>query len=69
MQADTVHAGVELEPDGYRLAQARLLDSFQLPGRVYNGPQVMLDNQRQLVGFEKAFEQQDGRTDTCRTQL
>ncbi|EGH45693.1 hypothetical protein PSYPI_26664 [Pseudomonas syringae pv. pisi str. 1704B] len=64
-----MHAGVELEPYRYRLAQARLLDSVQLPGRMYNGPQVMLDNQRQLVGLEKTFEQQDGRTDTCRTQL
>ncbi|MNT43972.1 hypothetical protein D3C72_1804710 [compost metagenome] len=69
VEADPVHAGVELEPHLQRSGQARVLDGLQLPGRVHHAPQLVLGDQRQLVGFEKAFEQQDRRTDARGAQL
>ena len=63
MQADATHAAVQLEPDGQRLAQLGLLDSLDLPLRMGDTPQVMLVDQRQFVGLEEAFEQQDRRPD------
>ena len=61
MQADTVHAAVEFEPRGQRLAQLGLLDDLDLPLRMNHAPQVMLVDQRQLISLEEAFEQQDRR--------
>ncbi|MOA03688.1 hypothetical protein D3C78_1232080 [compost metagenome] len=69
VEADPVHAGVELEPHLQRPRQARALQRFQLPGRVHHAPQILLGDQRQFVGFEEALEQQDRRTDAGRAQL
>ncbi len=63
MQANAVHTAVELEPQGKRLTELSLLDGLDLPLRVNHAPQIMLVDQWQLVGLEKAFEQQDRRLD------
>lgn len=58
VDADAVHAGVHLQPQGQRLAHWGLFDRLELPRRVHHAPQVVLGDQRQLAGLEKAFEQQ-----------
>ncbi|MNQ83769.1 hypothetical protein D3C85_988700 [compost metagenome] len=69
MQADPVHARIQLEPDRDRLAQGGFLDRLELPERMHHAPEIMLDDQRQLIGFEKAFEQQHRRANAGGTQL
>ena len=69
MQADAVHAGIELEPYRDRFAQDCLLDRFELPQRMHHAPEIMLDDQRQLIGFEEAFQQQYRRANPGGTQL
>ncbi|MNE46559.1 hypothetical protein D3C80_1409020 [compost metagenome] len=69
VQADAVHAAVQLQPNGERLVQLGFLDGFQLPQRVHHAPQVVLGDQRQLAGFEEAFQQQHRGLDTGGAQL
>ncbi|MNJ62923.1 hypothetical protein D3C77_587810 [compost metagenome] len=69
VQADAVHAAVELEPDGERLVHLGLFDGFQLPQRVHHAPQVVLGDQCQFAGFEKTFQQQYRGFDTGGAQF
>ncbi|MCY1437398.1 hypothetical protein D9M71_535570 [compost metagenome] len=69
VQADPVHAGVELEPDGQRLAQAAALDGFELPVGMHHGPEVVLLDQCQLVGLEESLQQQDRLANPRRAQF
>ncbi|MNX96062.1 hypothetical protein D3C86_1283630 [compost metagenome] len=69
MQPHPVHARIELEPDGDWLAQCSLFNRFKLPQRMHHAPEIVLDDQRQLIGFKKTFQQQHRRTNACGTQL
>ncbi|MCY1431584.1 hypothetical protein D9M71_475570 [compost metagenome] len=69
MQANPVHARIHLEPDCQRLAQPGLFDGFQLPERMHHAPEIMLDDQWQLVSLEKTFQQQYGCLDASGSQF
>ncbi|MNY21689.1 hypothetical protein D3C86_1552530 [compost metagenome] len=69
VQTDPVHARIQLQPHRQRLAHGRALDGLDLPERMHHAPQLMLLDQRQFVGLEEAFQQQDGRADAGRAQL
>ncbi|MNO99080.1 hypothetical protein D3C76_908430 [compost metagenome] len=69
MQADTVHARIHLQPNRQRLAQAGLFDCLQLPERMHHTPEIMFDDQWQLIGLEKTFQQQYRCLDAGSSQL
>ena len=69
VQTDTVHAGIQFEPDTQRRAQCGPFDGVHLPQRMHHAPEVMLLDQRQLFGLEETFQQQNRRTDTSVAQL
>ena len=69
VQADTVHAAVELQPDGQRLVHLGLFDCFELPQRMHHAPQVVLGDQGEFAGLEEAFEQQHWGLDASCAQL
>ncbi|MNO87195.1 hypothetical protein D3C76_786140 [compost metagenome] len=68
-EADSVHAGVHLQPDSQRIARARTLDGVQLPGGMHDAPEILGIDQLQLALFEEAFQQQDRRTDAGLAQF
>ena len=59
LEAQAVHAAVHLEIDIQRRVELRILNRLNLPVAVNAGGQTVFVQQRQIVGVEKAFQQQD----------
>ena len=63
-----MHARVELHPDGNGFTQLGVFQRGQLFFVMYRRVQMLVSNRRQVCGFEKAFQQQNGLRDPPRTQ-
>ena len=68
-QAEPVHAGIELQPEREGLARARACDRVDLPRGLHHAPQVVGVDQRQFVGLEEPFQQQDRGADAGLAQF
>ncbi|MDQ1094787.1 hypothetical protein QE400_004200 [Xanthomonas sacchari] len=68
-QAEPVHAAVQLQPQAQRLRRGEGGDRLHLPGRGDRAPQPVFGDQRQFLGVEDAFQQQDRRGDAGLAQL
>ena len=60
-KTQTVHAGIDLDPDGERTTNRGLLQHLQLRGMVQHRAQLVAVELRQVVRGEEPFEQADRR--------